>query len=271
VSWGQGAASVPRHWLARRHLGSVSGMRLTMVGCSGSIPGPYSAASCYLLEADGFRLVVDLGNGAVGALQRYTALNRVDAVALSHLHADHCLDMCPLWVARTYAPEGALPRIPVYGPAGTAERIARANDDPDLTSSFDFVTLTPGQHRIGPFAVTTGHVAHPVETFAFRFEHGGHVLTYSGDTGESPVLVELARSADVLLCEAGFPDLPDLPPNLHLCGRQAGEHAARAGAVRLILTHLAPDIDPARSLAAAAGAFGGTVSLAAPGQVLDLG
>jgi len=264
-------AGVPRHWLARRHLGSVVGMRLTMVGCSGSMPGPHSAASCYLLEADGFRLVVDLGNGAVGALQRYTALNRVNAVALSHLHADHCLDMCPLWVARTYAPEGALPRIPVYGPAGTAERIARANDDPDVTGAFDFVTLTPGQHRIGPFAVTTGHVAHPVETFAFRFEHGGHALTYSGDTGESPALVELARSADVLLCEAGFPDLPDLPPNLHLCGRQAGEHAARAGAGRLILTHLAPDYDPEESLAGAAGAFGGPVSLAAPGQVTDLG
>jgi ribonuclease BN (tRNA processing enzyme) len=123
---------------------------------------------------------------------------------------------------------------------------------------------------IGPFAVTASHVAHPVETFAFRFEHGGHTLTYSGDTGESPTLVELARSADVLLCEAGFPDLPDLPPNLHLCGRQAGQHAARAGAGRLVLTHLAPDIDPARSLAAAAGAFGGAVSLAAPGQVLDL-
>jgi len=176
-----------------------------------------------------------------------------------------------LWVARKYSDEDPLRPIPVYAPAGAAGRIARANDDPDVTGVFDFVTLTPGQHRIGPFPVTTGHVAHPVETFAFRFEHGGHVLTYSGDTGESPVLVELARSADVLLCEAGFPDLPDLPPNLHLCGRQAGQHAARARAGRLILTHLAPDIDPARSLAAAAEAFGGTVSLAAPGQVLDLG
>ena len=159
-------AGVPRHWLARRHLGSVIGMRLTMVGCSGSMPGPHSAASCYLLEADGFRLVVDLGNGAVGALQRYTALNRVDAVALSHLHADHCLDMCPLWIARKYSDEDPLRPIPVYAPAGAAERIARANDDPDVTGAFDFVTLTPGQHQIGPFAVTTGHVAHPVETFA---------------------------------------------------------------------------------------------------------
>jgi len=115
------------------------------------------------------------------------------------------------------------------------------------------------------------HVAHPIETFSFRFEHGGRALAYSGDTGESPALVELARSADVFLCEAGFPDLPDLPPNLHLCGRQAGEHAARAGAGQLILTHLDRENDPGPNLAGAAAAFGGPVTLAVPGQVTDLG
>jgi ribonuclease BN (tRNA processing enzyme) len=148
-------------------------MRFTVVGCSGSMPGPHSPASCYLLEADGFRLVVDLGNGALGGLQRYTALNRVDALVLSHLHADHCLDMCPLWIARKYSDEDPLRPIPVYAPAGAAERIARANDDPDVTGVFDFVTLTPGRHLIGPFAVTAGHVAHPVETFALRSSTAG--------------------------------------------------------------------------------------------------
>ena len=132
------------------------------------------------------------------------------------------------------------------------------------------MTLVPGCRQIGPFTVTVGHVAHPVETFAFRFEHGGRVLTYSGDTGESPVLVELARSADILLCEAGFPDVPDLPPGLHLTGRQAGQHAAAAGAGQLVLTHLAPGNDPALSLAGAREAFPGPVSLAAPGRVLHL-
>jgi ribonuclease BN (tRNA processing enzyme) len=132
------------------------------------------------------------------------------------------------------------------------------------------VTLVPGRRQIGPFTVTVGHVAHPVETFAFRFEHGGQVLAYSGDTGESPVLAELARSADILLCEAGFPELPDLPPGLHLTGRQAGQHAAAADAGRLVLTHLDADYDPALSLAAAKDAFGRPVCLAAPGQVLYL-
>jgi ribonuclease BN (tRNA processing enzyme) len=245
-------------------------MRLTVVGCSGSLPVPRNPASCYLLEADGFRLLVDLGSGALGALQQYIGLNDVDAVCLSHLHADHFIDMCSFWVARTYSPDGPQPRIPVYGPAATAERVARANDDPDVTGAFEFATLTPGRCRIGPFAVMTGHVAHPVETFAFRFEYGGRVLTYSGDTGPSPVLVELARSADVLLCEAGFPEEPDLPPGLHLTARQAGQHATAAGAGQLILTHLAPDTDPARSLAEAQSTFPGPVSLAAPGLVLDL-
>ncbi len=245
-------------------------MRLTVVGCSGSIPGPYNPASCYLLEAEGFRLVVDMGSGALGALQRYAGTNDVDAVCLSHLHADHFIDMCSFWVARTYSSEGMQPRIPVYGPAATAQRLASANDDPDVTGAFDVVTLAPGRRQIGPFGVTVGHVAHPVETFAFRFEHGGRVLAYSGDTGESPVLVELARSADVLLCEAAFLEQPGIPPDLHLTGRQAGQHADAAGAGHLVLTHLDADNDPALSLAEAQSTFHGPVSLAAPGQVIDL-
>ena len=84
-------------------------MRITVIGCSGSFPGPEGPASCYLLEAEGFRLLLDLGNGAVGALQRHASLDSIDAVCLSHLHADHCLDICPFWVARTYSPAGDAP------------------------------------------------------------------------------------------------------------------------------------------------------------------
>ena len=98
-------------------------MRLTVVGCAGSFPGPDSPASCYLLEADGFRLVIDFGNGSLGALQKYAALFGIDAVCLSHLHADHCVDLYSYSIARTYPPDGPQPPIPVYGPAGTAERI----------------------------------------------------------------------------------------------------------------------------------------------------
>lgn len=248
-------------------------MQITTVGCAGSFPAPDSPASCYLVEAEGFRLVLDLGNGALGALQRHTGLYDIDAICLSHQHADHCMDMCCYSVARLHHPDGPKPKIPVYGPARTAERLARGLGlDPGtvMTDAFDFVTLSPGTIEIGPLRVTVDHMNHPVETFGFRLEHGGTSLAYSADTGICDPLVALASDADVLLCEASFLDGPDLPPNLHLTARQAGEYATRADAGQLVLTHLVAWNDQARSLEEAASAFGGTLSAAAVGQAIDL-
>jgi ribonuclease BN (tRNA processing enzyme) len=262
-----GAAAVPAR--------SLVAVRLTIIGCSGSFPGPDSPASCYLLEADGFRLLLDLGNGAVGALQRHARLGDIDAVCLSHHHADHCLDLCPFWVARIFGPDGPLRRIPVFGPEGTARRMAQAyglEEHPGMAEAFEFVTLTPGTRQIGPFRVTLARMNHPVETFGFRVEQGGRSVAYSADTGECPALADLAREADLLLCEASFLQGPGLPPDLHLTAVQAVEHAAAAGVARLVLTHLVPWNDRARTLAEAGDVpFAGPVSLAAQGQVFDLG
>jgi ribonuclease BN (tRNA processing enzyme) len=249
-------------------------MRLTVVGCSGSFPGPDSAASCYLLEADGFRLVIDMGNGSLGSLQRHVGLFEVDAVCLSHLHADHCVDLYSYSIARTYAPGGSQPSIPVYGPAGTFERIGLIHgpgDDASLMKRFTFETLAPGAMRIGPFDVTLAHMNHPVETFGFRFSEGARSLVYTGDTGETEAVPALAAGADVFLSEAAFLDGPDLPPDLHLTASQAAAYANRAGVGRLVLTHLQPwnAADDARE--EAAGAFAGELDMAVTGQVIDLG
>src|SRR3712207_5590739 len=99
-------------------------MRLTVLGCAGSFPGPEWACSAYLVEADGFRLLLDFGSGALTALQRYVGLHCVDAILLTHLHGDHMLDSCSYVVVRRYAPEAPLPPVPVYAPAGATERIA---------------------------------------------------------------------------------------------------------------------------------------------------
>jgi ribonuclease BN (tRNA processing enzyme) len=96
------------------------------------------------------------------------------------------------------------------------------------------------------------------------------VLAYSADTGPTDALVELARGADLLLSEATFTEGPDLPPNLHLTGGQAGQHAARAGVRHLVLTHISPGTDKQRSFAEAEAVFGGPISLAATGQEFDL-
>lgn len=254
--------------------GTMGHMRLTVVGCAGSFPGPDSAASCYLLEAEGFRLVIDLGNGALGALQRYAGLFDIDAVCLSHLHADHCVDLYSYSIARTYSPGGPQPPIPVYGPAGSCERIGlidgAGGDGSGLMKRFTFETLAPGTTEIGPFRVATAHMNHPVETFAFRFGHDGGSVVYSGDSGETEELVTLAAGADVFLCEAAFLDGPDLPPGLHLTARQAAGYAVRAGVRQLVLTHLQPWNEPDRAFHEAA-AFAGELALAQPGKVIEPG
>ncbi|TDD43871.1 MBL fold metallo-hydrolase [Nonomuraea terrae] len=249
-------------------------MKVTIVGCSGSYPGPDSPASCYLLEADGFRLVLDLGSGSLGALQRHTSLYDVDAVCLSHLHADHCLDMCAYHVARTYGPQAPYPTLPVYAPADAPSRLGAAYgmpDEPEMECAFDFVSLSPGSFEVGPFTVTAGLVNHPVEAYGFRVSHGGRSVAYSGDTGESAELVKLAAGVDLLLCEASFVERPGLPADLHLTGRQAAQHAAKAGVGRLVLTHLVPWNDQKTVLEeASGGGYSGPLELARSGAVYEL-
>jgi ribonuclease BN (tRNA processing enzyme) len=247
-------------------------MRLTVVGCSGSYPGPDSAASCYLLEHEGSRILLDLGNGALGALQRYADIYAIDAVVLSHLHADHCLDLTSYYVARKYRPGGAAPSIPVLGPQGSADRLARAYDLPPeegMHGEFDFrdhVALT----EIGPFRISTARVVHPVPAYAIRVEAGGHSVVYSGDTGESAALVELARGADLALFEASFLSSHTNPPRMHLTAAQAAEHAIGAEVGSLLLTHLVPWNDAEESRAEASAAYDGELTLATPGLVVDL-
>src|SRR5580692_7540914 len=138
-------------------------MELTIVGCAGSFPSAASAASCYLVEAEGFRLVIDLGNGALGALQRYARLDEIDAVCVSHLHGDDCVEPGAYGVARRYRPGGPLPALPVYGPPGAAARLAPVfgSGDEELAERFTFIDLDARRLEIGPFAVTTARMNHP--------------------------------------------------------------------------------------------------------------
>ena len=171
------------------------------------------------------------------------------------------MDLLPLYVARTYHPSVdssvGMPVIPVHAPAGAATHLAHAYgkaEPPGLTGRFDFVDWSPGPRQIGPLTVTAALMVHPVPNWAVRIEHEGAVLAYSGDTGATDALVELARGADLALFESAFEEVRDAaaPKDVHLTGHEAGEHATRAGAQRLVLTHLPPWNDPAVSLAACA-------------------
>jgi ribonuclease BN (tRNA processing enzyme) len=260
-------------------------VRVTVVGCSGSIPGPDAPASCYLVEADGvdadgqprtWRVVLDLGNGALGALQRYVDPASLDGVLLSHLHPDHCLDLCGLYVLLRYRPGASrTTRLPVWGPAGTADRMARAYDlgpRPGMTRTFDFSTYRPGEPlTIGPLIITPVPVRHPVPAFGLRVEHAGKVLAYTGDTDSCESLKSLCRNASMVLADSAFVEGRDLDTGIHLSGRRAAEAAVEAGGVeRLVLTHLPPWNDPQVCLAEARAVWDGPLEVAVAGSTYDL-
>jgi len=252
-------------------------VRLTVLGCSGSVGGPDSPASGYLLTApDTAPMVVDFGGGVLGALQRYADPNEVD-ILLSHLHADHCLDLPGLFVWRRYHPVPATKRGVMYGPSDTWTRLAAASaplggDLDDFTDIFEVRPWAAGVPvQRGALTVLPRLVTHPTESFGLRItDPDGAVLVYSGDSGMCEPLVELARGADVFLCEASWTDSPERPKDLHLSGAEAGRIAKRAGVGQLLLTHIPPWTSREDVIDEARAEFDGPVRAVVPGECIDI-
>ncbi|WP_040510624.1 cyclic nucleotide-degrading phosphodiesterase [Gordonia soli] len=253
-------------------------MRLTVLGCSGSVGGPGAACSGYLLTVAGEQpVLMDCGPGVLGELQRVADPNEV-AVVLSHLHADHCLDLPAMLVWRRYAPTPATGRAPLYGPPGTPLRIGAASaeipgDVDDITDTFATHDWVDGEEvQLGGMSILPRRMNHPPATFGLRITGPqGQVIAYSADTGACDELIDLAAGADIFLCEASWTHAPaDRPADLHLSGIEAGEAATKAGARSLALTHIAPWTSTEDVLAEARSTFAGPVDVVRSGQVFDL-
>ena len=258
-------------------------MRLTVVGCSGSVPGPESPASAYLLTSGEAHLLLDFGSGALGPLQRHIKPTDLAAVVLTHLHADHCLDLCSYVVYRRHGKvspgkrERGRDPMPVLGPAGAAARIAAAygpdaGSSPDLSDVVAFGDLVDGgRWQLGPFSIEAARVRHSVEAYAVRVEADGASVVYSGDTGPCQALADLAHGCDLLLCEASRSAADDDgQADAHLTGREAGTVASKAEVGRLLLTHIPPWTDNLGVLGEACETFRGLVEIAAPSSRYDL-
>ncbi|WP_298591768.1 MBL fold metallo-hydrolase [uncultured Kocuria sp.] len=255
-------------------------MKLTIVGCTGSFAGPNSPASCYLVSGEDdegrtWRVLLDMGNGALGVLQRHIDLHDIDAVLVSHLHPDHCIDLAGLHVAIKWDPRGwGRAPIPLWAPTGLHEYLSSTHGlppEPGMHGEFDFHTWVPEEPvRVGPFTITPFLVEHPTpEPYALRIDYHGvmgpSTLTYSGDTDACDGLVRAARDADVFLCEAAYHEgRDDALRGIHLTGRRAAEAARDAGARKLLLTHLPVWNSPTRAVEEAQEVFEGPIGVAQP-------
>ncbi|GAA3158915.1 MULTISPECIES: MBL fold metallo-hydrolase [Nonomuraea] len=240
-------------------------MLLTVLGGCGVWPAAGQACSGYLVEHDGFRLLIDPGYATVPRLLERVGADQIDAVFVSHGHPDHCADLNPLLRARTMLENPAAP-LPVYAPPGALDAVLALDRPGVLTGSYVLRDVVPD---IGPFRVRTRLLPHSVPNVGIRLTAGGQVLVYTGDSGPSPDRVELARDADLLLAEATYVD--QVPKgSLLTSARQAGRQAREAAARHLLLTHLQPGTAPAAARAAAATAYDGEIGVATSGLVIDV-
>jgi len=248
----------------------VGTVRVIVLGSSSGGPSRDNPASGYLVETAGARIWLDAGPGTFMALAEHIDPGTLDAVVISHTHVDHCSDLLALFAHLAYG-SGPGPRVTVHAPEGTRDHIAafaRAGEGHVLHDTLSFDEVTAGSRRdVGDVSLAFGHAVHPVPALVSRLTSGGASLVYSGDTGPGGDLLEIARSAGTLLCEAtltGVRDASTYP--YHLTAWEAGDIAASAGVHDLILTHLPRDSDPVRSIDEAGGAFVGDIRYAEPGS-----
>ena len=240
------------------------GLKLTVLGRCGSYPGPGGACSGYLVQSDTTTVWLDAGSGSMANLQRHVGIADVDAVVLSHEHADHWTDIEGFHVACAYG----LGRtgIPVYGPA-TLKGHMPGRD------TFAWNAVVSGDDTmIGDIAFRFARTDHPVETLAMRISSGGRTLAYSADTGTGWSIGELGDGLDLVLSEATLTTDQEhtIAGNVHLSARQAGLQAKDAGAARLLLTHFWPTNDPEQARIEGSEAFGQPVGIAVENQEYQL-
>jgi ribonuclease BN (tRNA processing enzyme) len=264
-------------------------MRLTVLGKSPSWQDADGACSGYLVEDADTVLLLDCGNGVFGKMRRFVDYVAVDAVVISHLHADHFLDLVPFSYSLRYAPRQQpvpvdrwpgtdTPARPVlHAPQGACEtfrRICGAWGPEDLIEgAFDLQEYAPEDVlEVGPMRVRFHQVPHFVETNAVEIASadGGGRITYGADHRPTDEIVRFARDTDLLLIEATLPRPEREGDRGHLTPFEAGEHAREANAKRVVLTHISDELDHLWARNCATEAFGRDVEVAYEGATYDV-
>lgn len=257
-------------------------MRFTVLGKSPAWEDAGGACSSYLVEERGYRLLIDCGNGAFAKLRERLEYGRVDELLISHVHADHILDLVPFAYALTLGPEPAEGRrrprlwLPPGGLGQLRTLVSVWGSDGLIDAAFEPLEYeVEARLALGGLELSLHEVPHFALTHAVELAApAGGRLVYGADCRYNEKLIEAARGAAVLLAEATLPEPePDSVPELergHMSPLDAGRLAAAAGVERLVLTHISDQLDPDVALAAAREAFAGPIEIAAPGSVWEL-
>jgi len=257
------------------------GSRLVVLGSCGAWPEAGRACSGFLVEHDGYRVVLDLGYGTLPHL--FTLLDSsvgdgIDAVIVTHEHPDHMVDLHGLFRARWFGRRDA-PAVPLYAPSGVLARVAGLEDDEPSTigRALDWHPLPAEPYDLGPFQLHSIALPHFVPNAGIRLAAPDLTVAYTGDTGPDPALAELGRDADLFIVEASDRDQQSASPlsseaqGMGMRGYDAGQAATEAQAHRLMLTHFWPGNDREKTRTDAAGAYDGEILLAEEGLDVDLG
>jgi ribonuclease BN (tRNA processing enzyme) len=251
-------------------------LRLTVLGSATPYPSVDNPCSGYLVSSGATRLWMDAGSGTLAQLQRHTRLDELDAIWISHLHADHSADLLTAYYGALFADVRLAAPIPLYGPPGIADRLAHFLTNTSvrspIESAFAIQELHDGHEvRVGPLTVTSRAVAHGMPAFAVRVEAAGNSLVYSGDTAPCASLTSLADRCGALLCEAESADAPAEGEPVHHTPEDTGDTANSARAGRLIITHVGRFLTPEQAVARASTRFNGRIDYAAPGSSFSIG
>ncbi len=251
----------------------IASLTLSIVGSSPAIPRPGGASSSYLVRTPNAAVLLDIGIGSVGKLQLATEYQRLDAVVISHMHADHFFDLAPLRYACKYGEPRPKKPIAVWlPPRGRVglESLRKAVSI-DATPDFFDSVFAVGEYdpcaalAIGDIRLSFGRTRHYVEAYAIRVQHNGATLTYSSDTAPCDAVIELARGSSLFLCEAALGLDTETGERGHSSAQEAGSMAKSAGVERLVLTHYPAWYSTSALVEAAQSRFEGNVEAAADG------
>ena len=246
-------------------------MQILVLGGCGAWPAAGTACSGFLVEHEGFRLLLDVGYATLPRLLETTPARQLDAVLISHGHPDHCADLNPLLRARALSADPP-PPLPVFAPTAALNAVLALDRPGMLDDAIALHEFEPNQSlAVGPFTVRTRLLPHWVPNAGMRLEADDKVLVYTGDCGPDPAVVKLASGADLLIAEATYPEhVPRADARYLTSAHQAAEQATRAGVGRLALTHLWPGTDPAAALDAARTVYDDRIDIAHSGLRLTV-